>query len=364
MALSTNIRQFLKLESFSGILLCATALLGLILENSPARGFYNHLLHEKHLADIINEGLMTLFFFLVGLEIKREILTGELNSTAKIILPAFAAFLGMILPAMIYVGLNYTHPTLLRGWAIPTATDIAFALAILSLLGSRIPLSLKIFLTALAIFDDLGAIVVIAIFYANYINMIYLYLSLGLFLGLLLLNYYKVYNLILYLCLGVLLWFCVLHSGIHATIAGVLVALVIPAQQQQPLEQKIHPWVAYLILPLFAFSNMAIPFDNLSWHIILTSVPLGIALGLFLGKQLGIFLAVWITVKTGFARLPAHTNWKMIYGVSLLGGIGFTMSLFIGGLAFNDNQTVELVRTGVLAGSVLSGLLGYLMLRV
>lgn len=378
------IRQFIQIESASGILLFLTTLLGLIIYNSSARPFYNALFSTPIPIQIsalkfsapfilwINDGLMVLFFFLIGLEIKREILAGELNSTRKIVLPGIAAIAGMIMPAAIYLTLNIHHPSLLRGWAIPTATDIAFALGIIRLLGTRIPLSLKVFLTALAIFDDLGAVIIIAVFYTEKLVWSYISASLLTFILLCIINYKGIRRLSIYLSLGVLLWFILLHSGIHATIAGVLVAITIPLDKTLPekdsllrlVETQLHPWVSFLILPLFAFANMKIPCFELDKSHLISSLPLGIALGLLLGKQLGVFSAIWLTVKLRWGILPTDANWRMVYGVSLLCGIGFTMSFFIGGLAFEDYQNnIELVRTGVVAGSLLSGMLGYLVLR-
>lgn len=358
----TVLQKFLKLESASGILLGLTSLLALLCVNSPLRNLYQHLLINYNFSFIINDGLMALFFFIVGLEIKREIISGELNTPKKILLPGIAAIFGMLCPALIYILFNYHHTELLRGWAIPTATDIAFTLAVLTLLGSRIPLSIKIFLTALAIFDDLGAIVIIAAFYAETININYLLLSLAISLSLFLMNYTKVKYIPIYLFLGIFLWISVLHSGIHPTIAGVLLALSIPTEKIPNIEKNLHPWVAYLILPLFAFANMGIPLEQISFSALLTTVPLGIIVGLWLGKFLGIFSSVFIMVKLGFAKLPTDSNWRMMLGASFLCGIGFTMSLFIGDLAL-DQSMINLVRTGVLTGSILSGLCGYLILR-
>ncbi len=314
---STFLQKFFKLESASGILLGIGSLIAITIANSALGPLYQSLLTNYHLNFIVNDGLMPIFFFLVGLEIKREIVSGELNSKKKIMLPAIAAICGMIFPALIYAALNYHDPKLLRGWAIPTATDIAFTLAVLSLLGKRVPLSLKIFLMALAIFDDLGAIIIISLFYS---------------------------------------------PQIHLTIVGVILAFLIPTKKIPMLEQKLHPWVAYFILPLFAFSNSGITLTNFSVATIFSSIPLGIILGLWLGKFLGIFSAVWLTVKTGLTKLPIDCTWKMMLGGSFLCGIGFTMSLFIGDLAF-DHSMIELARLGVIMGSVVSGVCGYAILR-
>ncbi|HEV2614446.1 MAG TPA: Na+/H+ antiporter NhaA [Gammaproteobacteria bacterium] len=355
-----TIREFLKLEAASGILLAIASLLALICMNSPARNFYQDLLTQYDFTFIINDGLMAIFFFIVGLEIKREIISGELNSAKKIMLPSIAAFFGMAVPALIYVLFNYQHPALLRGWAIPTATDIAFTLAVLTLLGSRVPFSIKIFLTALAIFDDLGAIIIIAAFYAKNLQLIYLGLSGLVLASLMLLNYFRIKPISIYLLLGMVLWLCILHSGIHPAIAGVLLALTIPTEKIPELERTLHAWVAYLILPMFAFANMGIAVEKMSFLALLTSIPLGIIFGLLIGKFLGVFSSVFIMVKSGFAQLPKDSTWKMMLGASFLCGIGFTMSLFIGDLAFN-NSVVELVRAGVLTGSILSGVIGYLI---
>jgi NhaA family Na+:H+ antiporter len=356
------ISRFVKLESFSGILLFIAAVLGLIIANSPAQFIYTKLLYQYHIYDLINNSLMVLFFLTVGLEIKREILIGELSSKKKIILPIIAAIFGMLIPAIIYIGFNISDKNLLRGWAIPAATDIAFALGALSLLGRRIPLSIKIFLTALAIFDDFGAIIIIAIFYTQTLHWIYIGLTGLILIALYFLNYCEIKKLIFYIILGILLWFSVLQSGIHPTIAGVLFAFALP-KEKLTLENKLHPWMAYLILPLFAFSNMGIPLHNFNFHLLLSPLSLGIILGLFLGKQLGIFLSVWLSVRFNISHLPSHGNFKQMYGVALLCGIGFTMSLFIGSLAFQDVSLINTVRAGVLVGSVISGVFGYLFLR-
>jgi NhaA family Na+:H+ antiporter len=356
------VREFIKLETFSGILLGVSALIGLIAANSPARLFYENLLYQKNWLHFINDGLMVLFFLTVGLEIKREILAGELNSRKKIMLPAIGALFGMIIPALIYLGFNFHHPAFLQGWAIPTATDIAFALGVLSLLGKRIPPSLKIFLMALAIFDDLGAIIIIAVFYTKTLSCIYLALTGMVFAGLCLVNYFSLKSWVTYVILGILLWFCIVKSGIHPTIAGVLFALTLPLNKIS-LEKQLHPWVAYLILPLFAFANTGIPLESFSISHLLHPLSLGIVLGLLLGKQLGVFTAVWLSVKYRLAVLPRGTDFKMIYGAALLCGIGFTMSLFIGGLAFGHAPIMDTIRAAVLAASILSGIAGYIILR-
>jgi NhaA family Na+:H+ antiporter len=315
---------------------------------------------------------MVIFFFLVGLEIKREILEGELNSLSKFALPGFAAVGGMVIPAIIYAAFNSHHPASLQGWAIPTATDIAFALGILSLLGSRVPVSLKIFLTALAILDDLGAIVIIAIFYTKNISAISLALAGVCMILLLILNLMGVRRIGAYVLVGIIMWICVLKSGIHATLAGVILAMAIPLRDEKDptisplrnIEHGLHPWVAFLVLPVFAFFNAGVSYDGISLSTFVHPIPLGIGLGLFLGKQIGVFGAAWLAVKSNFAKLPQGASWSWIYGISLLCGVGFTMSLFIGTLAFNgaDQTNAVLVRFGVLVGSFASGLLGYLVL--
>lgn len=379
-----TIRQFIKAESTAGILLFAVTILALLFDNSPLKIPYESFFQapvgwqigevhfSKPLIQWINEGLMTLFFLLVGLEIKREIIIGELNSAAKLMLPALAALGGMLVPAILYILINLQHPHAIRGWAIPTATDIAFALGVMSLLGRRVPFAIKTFLTALAIFDDVGAIIIIAIFYTAKISLIFLLLAL-LCVGLLwLLNRLKVDSLPAYLSIGFLLWLCVLESGVHAVLAGVITALAIPLQSSRHkyyspltyLESKLQPWVAFGILPLFAFANAGVSFTGLSWQQLFTPITLGIAVGLFVGKQLGIFTATWLAVKTRLAPMPNNTSWSIIYGTALLGGIGFTVSLFIGTLAFPGvgNEATS-VRFGVLLGSFLSGISGYLILR-
>lgn len=377
-------RNFIKLEAASAIILFTATLLALILANSPLYNLYSLILHTPialSLKDlkltasplsIINDGLMTIFFFLVSLEIKRELIEGELSTRSKAILPIIAAIGGIALPAMIYHALNYDLPENIPGWAIPTATDIAFSLGILALAGSRVPASLKIFLTALAIIDDLGAIIIIAIFYTDNLILVALACAAVAFLILLLLNYFNVNRFWPYALVGFILWLCILKSGIHATIAGVLVALTIPLHTNKDsthsflhqIEHTLHPWVAYGILPLFAFANAGLSLSNIQWATLFTPLPLGIIAGLFIGKQLGIFGASWLAIKYGFAKLPSKVSWRQFYGITIICGIGFTMSLFIGTLAFSNDETVALVRLGVFAGSLLSGLAGYMLLRL
>lgn len=379
-----NVREFIQLESSGGIVLFFAAVLALIVDNTALHPYYQSLFNTIvaiHIGSVglskpfllwINDGLMAIFFLLVGLEIKREMLVGELNSLSKAVLPAIAAVGGMVVPALIYVGFNYDDSVALRGWAIPTATDIAFSLGLLALLGSRIPPALKIFLTALAIFDDLGAIIIIAVFYAAHISLIMLAGAVFLTMVLFLFNRLKITSYAPYMIVGFLLWICVLKSGVHATLSGIVLAFAIPMKApKQPgrsplteLEHKLHPWVAFGVLPLFAFANAGISFVGLSMDQLLGAVPLGIMLGLFLGKQLGIWGAVALGVKTRLAKLPAAMSLSGVYGVGLLAGVGFTMSLFIGTLAFGHQGSYPaMVRIGVIAGSVLSGVMGYLMLR-
>lgn len=381
------LREFTKLESAGGIILLFFAILALVLNNSPFYHYYEMFLDAPFAIQIgrfslakpvlmwINDGLMALFFLLVGLEIKREILQGELNSVAKILLPGIAALGGMLLPALIYAIFNRHNPAYLQGWAIPTATDIAFALGLLALLGNKVPAALKVFLTALAILDDLGAIIIIAVFYTAELSWLALGFG-GVCLALLfLLNRLGITRLTPYCVIGFILWVCVLKSGVHATLAGVILALAIPIsdrknQKSSPLcklEHNLHPWIAYGVLPLFAFANAGINFKGSSFAMLVHPIPLGITFGLLLGKQLGVFGACWLAVKAKIAKLPDGTNWKQLYGIAALCGIGFTMSLFIGTLAFDEAANLNytrLVRIGVFSGSILSGFCGYLILSL
>ncbi len=380
-----TLREFIKLESSGGVILFITALLALVVTNTPWRVYYESFFNtpltlqfgifqvSKPLLLWINDGLMTVFFLLVGLEIKREMFEGELNSFAKAALPAIAALGGMLIPAVIYVALNWGNSAALRGWAIPTATDIAFSLGILSLLRTRIPVAMKIFLMALAIFDDIGAIIVIAIFYTKHIYFILLLLGVGLIVVLFILNRLKVMSIIPYALVGIALWLCALKSGVHATLSGIVLAFAIPIRDSRKLdvsplrnlEHKLHPWVAFGVLPLFAFANAGVSFAGIRFDELFSPVTLGIALGLFVGKQIGIGLASWLGIKLHIARMPHGGNWRGIYGISLVAGVGFTMSLFIGTLAFGSvgDTYPAMVRLGVLVGSFLSGILGYLVLR-
>ena len=379
-----KLREFLRLEAASGIILVMAAALAMALANSPLGSYYDALFDipmaiqvgalsiAKPLLLWINDGLMAVFFLLVGLEIKREILEGELAGRDRALLPCVAALGGMIVPALIYGALNWDDPGQMRGWAIPTATDIAFSLGVLALFGTRVPIALKVFLTALAIIDDLGAIVIIAVFYSHGLSVEALVLA-GLALVLLVaLNVMNVVNVSVYVVVGIALWIFVLKSGVHATLAGVALALAIPMRhlkqpERSPLmdvEHKLHVWVAYGILPLFAFANAGVSLAGLSIDTVFATLPLGIALGLFFGKQVGVFGATWLAVKLGLSPMPVGTTWPQIYGVSLLAGIGFTMSLFIGTLAFGAPEQAAQVRIGVLGGSLIAAIVGYLVLRV
>lgn len=379
----TLIREFLRLEAAAGIILFMAAVLGMTLDNSPLRWLYDALLTttvaiqvgaleiHKPLLLWINDGFMAIFFLLVGLEIKREVLEGELSSFSQAALPGMAAIGGMLFPAGVYVALNLHSPETMRGWAIPAATDIAFALGVLALLGPRVPASLKIFLLALAIMDDLGAIVIIAIFYTADLSTTSLGLA-AIGIGMLIaLNLFGVTRIAAYVVTGLFVWICVLKSGVHATLAGVAIAFAIPLRAQDEdghsplihLEHTLHPWVSYGILPLFAFANAGVSLAGLSMSSLLEPVPLGIAAGLFVGKQIGVFGMTFAAVKFGISSMPEGTTWPQFYGIALLTGIGFTMSLFIGTLAFEDPSYAPGVRMGVITGSILSAVAGYLILR-
>lgn len=382
--LRDRLMHFIHLEASGGIVLMFTALLALMANNSLLASGYTGILSLPVAVQIggfeiakpallwINDGLMAIFFFLVGLEIKREVLQGELSSLDKAALPMFAAAGGIIVPAMVYLSLNWGHPVGAQGWAIPAATDIAFALGILALLGKRAPASLKILLLAVAIIDDLAAIIIIALFYTQNLSLMALAWAAAGTVGLFILNRMGVMRILPYALIGVLVWVAVLKSGVHATLAGVVTALAIPLakpspDRESPLERAesgLHIWVAFLILPLFAFANAGVSLTGLSVADVMAPIPLGIALGLFLGKQLGVFSFAWLAVKLGLARLPDGANWCQLYAVACLTGVGFTMSLFIGTLAFDDAATLNGVRLGVLMGSIASGLMGYLLLRV
>jgi NhaA family Na+:H+ antiporter len=384
MPVVTRVQNFLRLESASGIILMLAAVLALIASNTILSPYYDALLSTpmqvrvgpleiaKPLLLWINDGLMAIFFFLVGLEIKREVVLGELSDFDKAALPLFAAVGGMAAPALIYAGINLDSPETINGWAIPAATDIAFALGILTLAGSRVPVSLKVFLLAVAIIDDLGAIVIIALFYTADLSLQALAISFAGLVALISLNRAGVVRIAPYVLVGAFVWVCVLKSGVHATLAGVVTALAIPlrgsgADAPSPLQQtehKLHPWVAFMVLPVFAFANAGVSFEGITPAGLLEPIPFGIALGLLIGKPLGILALSYLAVRTGLARLPQGVDWQQLAGVGCLAGVGFTMSLFIGGLAFETSEQLNAVRLGVLAGSLLSGTLGFLILRM
>jgi len=368
------------LEAASGLLLIAAAALALIINNSPLSYLYNGLLDVPVVAQIgalkiakplllwINDGLMALFFLLVGLEVKREVIDGHLSKPSQIVLPGAAAIGGMVIPALIYWFLNKDDPAAVAGWAIPTATDIAFALGVLALLGKRVPVSLKLFLMTLAIIDDLGAIIVIALFYSGELSSLSLMLAGACLLALIAMNRLGVVKLGPYMVIGLILWVCVLKSGVHATLAGVTLALCIPLRTRNAeaspllsLEHALHPWVAYGILPLFAFANAGVSLAGVTLESFTHYVPMGIAAGLLIGKTVGVFGLTWIAVKLGFAALPSGANWGQVLGVAILCGIGFTMSLFVGSLAFvpGSSDYAGMDRMGILTGSILAALIGY-----
>ena len=380
--LSKPFKWFFKLEAASGLVLLIAAIIALIISNSNLSELYFSTLKQYIFIGIndfglklsvhhwINDLLMAIFFFFVTLEIKREFIQGELSNIKKALLPIIGAVGGMVIPALVYVGINFGNTETLNGWAIPSATDIAFSLGILSLLGSRVPISLKIFLTALAIIDDLGAILIIAFFYSGDLSISYLSLILISYILLLVLNKFGVKKFLPYLIIGSFMWFFTYKSGIHATIAGVLLASTIPHRIKDKdfsllikLEHAISPYVAFIIMPIFAFANAGVSLEGLSLSSLLQPVPLGILLGLFVGKQVGVMIFSFIAVKTGAAEMPDNSSWLSLYGVSVLTGIGFTMSLFVGNLAFAENiQYIDGVKIGVLAGSLLSTLFGYFIL--
>lgn len=380
-----RIREFYERESSTGILLMLVTIAALLLKNSILAGAYDSFLHTpveirfgalqiaKPLLLWINDGLMAVFFLLVGLEVKREMLRGSLSSWSQAALPVIAAIGGMLVPALIYVGFNYRNPQSLNGWAIPTATDIAFALGILSLLGKRVPSSLKIFLLALAIIDDLGAIIIIALFYTANLSLVSIAVAAAALLALFALNRSGVVRRAAYILLGAVLWVSVLKSGVHATLAGVALAFMIPLDAREErsertlsesIEHDLHPWVSFMILPLFAFVNAGIDLRGLALGQLASPVPLGIMLGLFIGKQVGVFLFSWVAVRLKLASLPEGSNWSQLYGIALMTGIGFTMSFFIDSLAFVDGTVYGYAdKLAILLGSLLSGIAGYLVLR-
>lgn len=382
-------RHFFQMEATGGLLLVAAAIMALIIANTTWAGFYHHILNDisftigfedqngegpflsKPVLLWINDGLMAIFFLLVGLEIKREVKRGELSSRDQALLPVLAAIGGMVVPALIYVFINKDSPETLHGWAIPSATDIAFSLGVLALLGSRVPLSLKIFLTAIAVIDDLGAILVIAFFYSNEILMTPLYVAAAAVIALIAMNNGGTSRIAPFILVGFVLWVAMLKSGIHPTLAGVITAFCIPMgcdrhPERKPLEyleHYLHPWVAFMILPIFAFANAGVSFKGITLDSLMQPVAFGIAAGLFAGKLIGILGVIFAAVKLRLCRLPEGLNWGHIWGVSHLCGIGFTMSLFIGELALTGTDNQAALRLGVLAGSILSAVSGYLVLR-
>ena len=380
--LSKPFKWFFQLEAASGLVLLIAAIIALVISNSSLSNLYFDTLNQYLFIGIndfglklsvhhwINDLLMAIFFFFETLEIKREFIQGELSNLKKALLPIIGAVGGMVVPALVYVFINLGNSETLNGWAIPSATDIAFSLGILSLLGSRVPISLKVFLTALAIIDDLGAILIIAFFYSGDLSISYLSLILISYILLLTLNKFGVKKFIPYLIIGAFMWFFTYKSGIHATIAGVLLASTIPHRIKEKdfsllikLEHAISPYVAFIIMPIFAFANAGVSLEGLSLTSLLEPVPLGILLGLFVGKQVGVMVVSFIAVKFGVAQMPDKSSWLSLYGVSILTGVGFTMSLFVGNLAFAENiQYIDGVKIGVLAGSLLSTVFGYFIL--
>lgn len=378
-------RRFLKLESASGILLIIATALALVFANTDLEDIYTLFLSiqvgvhvgdfeiEKPLLLWINDGLMAIFFFLIGLELKRELIEGELSDPKQVILPAVGAVGGMLVPALVYIAFNFNNPIALSGWAIPAATDIAFTLGILAMLGNRVPVALKVFLVSLAIIDDIGAIIIIALFYTSELSVQLLAIASSAIMCLYLLNKGKVVKVAPYIFVGIILWVSVLKSGVHATLAGVILAFFIPLRLKdeygrspaRQLEHDLHSSVAFVIVPIFAFANAGVDLRGMSFERLFDPVPVGIALGLFLGKQLGVFCFTWVIIKLGLAKLPTGVNWAQLYGVAVLCGVGFTMSLFIGSLAFD--QSADGIgyddRLGILLGSLMSSILGYIVLH-
>ena len=382
--ISKPFKWFFKLEAASGLILLIAAIFALLISNSDLSDLYFNSLEKYLFIGInnfglklsvhhwINDALMAIFFFFVTLEIKREFLQGELSNIKQALLPIIAAVGGMVIPALFYILINYGNSETINGWAIPSATDIAFSLGILSLLGSRVPVSLKVFLTALAIIDDLGAILIIAFFYSGDLSIPYLSLILISYILLLILNKFSIKIFVPYLIIGICMWYFTYKSGIHATIAGVLLASAIPHRIKEhdfsllvKIEHAISPYVAFMIMPIFAFANAGVNLEGLTLSSLLAPVPLGILLGLFFGKQIGVLLFSYVAVKLGFADMPNNSNWLSVYGVSVLTGIGFTMSLFVGNLAFMENtQYIDGVKIGVLSGSLLSTVFGFILLLI
>jgi NhaA family Na+:H+ antiporter len=385
MSALVSIREFMRLGAAGGIVLMVAAVLAMLMANSPLAWVYDHLLNmpvevrvgplevAKPLLLWINDGLMAVFFFLVGLELKKEVIEGALVDKRQIVLPVMGAVGGMAIPALVYVGFNWGDPTALQGWAIPAATDIAFALGVLSLLGSRVPASLKLLLVSVAIFDDMGAIVIIALFYTSELSVAALFIALSCLLILFTMNRRGVSQITPYMLVGIVMWLAVLKSGVHATLAGVALAMFIPMRDSKDaskspvinLEHDLRDVVAFGILPIFAFANAGISLEGVGLDTLMHPVPLGIAAGLFIGKQLGVFGFFWMGVKLGWAQLPEGTNWMQLYGLALISGIGFTMSLFIGSLAFENTGVDRFFdeRLGIIVGSLLSAVAGYWVLR-
>ncbi len=373
---------FISPEKLSGLLLIAGALLALAINNSPLSAFYGTFLNtpvviqfgalilDKPLILWINDGLMAVFFFLIGLEIKREVLSGELSDMKRASLPIVGAIGGIIMPALIYVSLNQGNDLALQGWAVPVATDIAFALGVLALIGKGLPKEIKILLLSIAIIDDIAAISIIALFYTENLSVMALSLGAVGLVGAVSLNILKVRRIAPYILIGIFMWVCVLKSGVHATLAGVLLAFCIPMTGKknecplEDLEHALHPWVLFGIMPLFAFANAGINFENIGINALFGSIPLGIIAGLFIGKQLGVMSFIWLGIKTGLCQKPTTVHWWHLYGLALLTGIGFTMSLFIGTLAYSDNEILAQVRLGVMVASLMSAVLGFVVLKL
>lgn len=382
--MKASLLKFIHAESSAGIVLMITAAIALVINNIGLSGLYTaflstpihvqigELIIAKPMLLWINDGLMAIFFFLIGLEIKREVVEGQLSSKDKAILPFVAAIGGMVAPAAVFMLLNGDIAENRAGWAIPAATDIAFALGLLALIGTRAPITLKVMLLAIAIIDDLLAIGIIALFYTSKLSMLALGLAAICFAGLLILNRTGVMKIAPYVLIGIVMWVCVLKSGVHATLAGVMTAFCVPLSSKdksiksplKKIEHGLHPWVAFLILPVFAFANAGISFAGITMDQMMSPLTLGIALGLFVGKQIGVFGAAFLAVKTGIAKLPEGLNWAHIYGLSLITGVGFTMSLFIGGLAFDNQAQMDSVKLGVLAGSFMSAVVGMIVLTL
>lgn len=376
------IDRFFNHEASGGLLLMFAAAAAMVVANSGLSGVYDSVLGsylavtlngeglQKPLILWINDGLMAIFFFLIGLELKHELMEGKLKNPSDVVLPGMAAVGGMVLPAMFFLAFNWSNPDTVNGWAIPAATDIAFALGVLALVGNRAPASLKVFLLTLAILDDMGAIVIIALFYTAELKIDYLFLALLPAIGMFWMNMKRVHRVAPILLLGVVMWFFVLKSGVHATLAGVVTAFFIPLKDKwgksplHSIEHGLSPYVLYFIIPVFAFANAGVVLTGMQFADLFAALPLGIALGLILGKQVGVFGVTWLMVKLGLARMPHGATWLHIYGVACLAGIGFTMSLFIGSLSFADAELMNQVRLGVLSGSIISGVLGYAALMI